>query len=168
MMRFFVTFAMSLALFEPLGLARPSNLLNLEPVSPTARKVIYDTDLAMDDWFGLLYLMKSEQFELLGVTVAGNGEANCQFVQPVVSRLTQMAGDSSVPIRCGALDPFDGYFTFPWDWRKGANTLHGLVPYTDMEYHSLLGQPTMTLKREILLSSSSKTMTALKLSLLGL
>lgn len=108
------------------------------------RKVVYDTDLAMDDWFGLLYLLKSQEFIVEGITVPGNGEANCQFARPVAQKLLALPQREmavNVPITCGSTAPLDGYFTFPRDWRKGANTLHGLIDYSDESYLSKLGEP---------------------------
>ncbi len=103
------------------------------------RKVIYDTDLAMDDWFALLYLLKAQRLDIIGVTVPGSGEAHCSFVEPVVSELMEISEtDQDIPVHCGATEPLDGYFTFPYDWRKGANTLNGLISYDDITYEEKL------------------------------
>lgn len=110
--------------------------------APSPRKVIYDTDLAMDDWFALIYLLKSEKFDVLGVTVPGNGEANCQFIEPIVLQLLEISEvQQSVPAKCGMTQALDGYFTFPKDWRHGVNTFHGKVSYSEEEYQARLQLP---------------------------
>ncbi len=129
---FYLTLAFHISLAKPIHNLAEKN---------SKKKAIYDNDLMFDDWFGLLYLLKADVFDVIGVTVAGNGEANCQFVRPIVAELLKIAEvKKDIPTRCGATSPLDGYFTFPYDWRKGANTMHGLIPYSEKEYNLKLNE----------------------------
>ena len=42
--------------------------------------IILDTDMAIDDWPAVLYVLnQKERANLLGITIPGTGEAHCNF-----------------------------------------------------------------------------------------
>jgi purine nucleoside permease/inosine-uridine nucleoside N-ribohydrolase len=99
--------------------------------SPAPRiPVIFDTDMAIDDWAALLYLARHPGVELLAVTVAGSGEAHCEpGVKNALALLDLVDPHGGVPVSCGDAYPEDGYFVFPVPWQEDMDRLSG-VPVT--------------------------------------
>lgn len=91
-----------------------------------AKPIIYDTDMAIDDWFALLYLNLHPDAELLGVTISTSGESHCQPGLDNVRNLLSLTGTNGIPVACGDAYPQDGYFIFPPEWQKDADTLSGI------------------------------------------
>ncbi len=92
-----------------------------------ATPVIFDTDMAIDDWSALLLLAMHKDIDLLAVTSNGAGETRCGPALrniPALLDLTPAAKD--VAVACGDDYPLDGYFAFPEPWRKQADTLSGV------------------------------------------
>ncbi|MEM7647354.1 MAG: nucleoside hydrolase, partial [Pseudomonadota bacterium] len=77
-----------------------------------------------------LYLLRLENFEVVGVTVPGSGEIHCSRVQVVLEELFKIGEHPLPPIACGGHQSLDGFFTFPKDWRQGADTLNGWLDLT--------------------------------------
>ncbi len=92
-----------------------------------AMPVIFDTDMAIDDWAALLFLTLHPQVELKAVTVAASGEAHCSAGVPNAQALLALVGrGANVPVACGDAWPMDGYFVFPAPWRQDSDTLYGV------------------------------------------
>lgn len=91
-----------------------------------ATAVIFDTDMAIDDWSALLLLAKHPKVELLAVTANGAGETRCPPAMKNIPALLDLTPQEDVAIACGDDYPLDGYFAFPEPWRKQADTLSGV------------------------------------------
>ncbi len=92
-----------------------------------ATPVIFDNDMAIDDWSALLYLARDPAVELLAVTVAGSGEAHCAPAERNALALLKLEGlDAEVPVSCGDPWPLDGYFVFPVPWQEDMDILSGV------------------------------------------
>ncbi|MEM6301712.1 MAG: nucleoside hydrolase [Pseudomonadota bacterium] len=88
--------------------------------------VIFDTDMAIDDWAALLFLAKHPAVDLKAVTVAGSGEAHCEpGVRNVIALLALVDPHHAVPVSCGDAYPTDGYFVFPVPWQEDMDKLSG-------------------------------------------
>lgn len=88
----------------------------------TARvPVIIDTDMAIDDWLAMLYLLHHPQTEVLGVSVTGAGEAHCDPGLQHAVDLVDVTPQAGIPVACGPAEPLDGYNAFPAQWRAGAD-----------------------------------------------
>jgi purine nucleoside permease/inosine-uridine nucleoside N-ribohydrolase len=100
----------------------------VSPPVPEARiPVVFDTDMAIDDWAALLFLTRSPAVDLKAVTVAGSGEAECAAgVRNALALLELVNPHSTVPVSCGDAYPLDGYFVFPLPWQEDMNTLSGV------------------------------------------
>ncbi|MEE4661002.1 MAG: nucleoside hydrolase, partial [Halieaceae bacterium] len=94
--------------------------------SVSARPVIYDTDMAIDDWLGLLYLLAEPDIEVVAVTVSASGESHCQPGLDNARNLMALAGQFGTPVACGDAYPLDGYFVFPEPWQVDSDTLSGI------------------------------------------
>lgn len=125
----------------PAGVSTPAPTPTPTPTStpgpaPTATlaktPVIYDTDMAIDDWSALLLLAKHPSIDLLAVTANGAGETRCGPAMANIPALLDLTDIGDVAIACGDDFPLDGYFAFPEPWRQQADTLSGVpVPPSD-------------------------------------
>ena len=96
--------------------------------------VIYDTDMAIDDWLALLYLAKNKDSELKAVTISCSGETHCDSGERnVISLLDLIKSQGPIPVAAGDAYPLDGYFVFPEAWQKDSDTLSG-VPIAKPSY----------------------------------
>jgi pyrimidine-specific ribonucleoside hydrolase len=98
-------------------------------VAPTAAPsgatpVIIDTDMAIDDWAAMLYLLHHKDVKVLGVTVTGAGEAHCNPGAQHAVDLVDITPQKGIPVACGDAEPMDGFAVFPDEWRKGADTFY--------------------------------------------
>jgi len=93
-----------------------------------AKPVIFDNDMAIDDWAALLYLLHHPNAEVIAVTVAGSGESRCKPGLANINALLDLSGKvkNDIPVACGDAYPLDGYFVFPEAWRKDSDTLSGV------------------------------------------
>lgn len=83
--------------------------------------IIIDTDMAIDDWAAMLYLLQHKDAHVIGVTVTGAGEAHCEPGAQHAVDLIDITPQKGVPVACGDAEPMDGYFEFPAQWRKEAD-----------------------------------------------
>ncbi|MFT7321867.1 nucleoside hydrolase, partial [Congregibacter sp.] len=90
--------------------------------------VVFDTDMAIDDWAALLFLARHPRIDLLAVTVAASGEAHCEpGARNALALLDLVDPHNQVPVSCGDAYPMDGYFVFPVPWQKDMDTLSGVA-----------------------------------------
>ncbi|WOJ93647.1 nucleoside hydrolase [Congregibacter variabilis] len=90
--------------------------------------VVFDTDMAIDDWSALLFLARHPRIELLAVTVSASGEAHCEpGTRNALALLDLVDPHNQVPVSCGDSYPMDGYFVFPVQWQKDMDTLSGVA-----------------------------------------
>jgi inosine-uridine nucleoside N-ribohydrolase len=130
----------------------------------SAVKVIFDTDMGIDDWSAMLVVANHPDIELLGITSNGVGEGHCKDNMHNIPGLLALSNSPDVPFACGNHYPVDGYFSFPAPWRQQADTLSGVpVPKTDRQpttidsaelIHQLLSQQN---EQVVLLSAGSLT-----------
>ena len=93
----------------------------------SAQPVIFDTDMAIDDWATLLFLERHRAVETIAITVAGSGESHCEPGVRNALALRQLAGRAdSIPVACGDTTPLEGYFVFPTAWQIDSDTLSGI------------------------------------------
>lgn len=97
------------------------------PVPAPRIPVIFDTDMAIDDWAALLFLARHPGAELIAVTVAGSGEAHCEpGVRNALALLALVDPHHVIPVSCGDAYPMDGHFVFPVPWQKDMDSLSGV------------------------------------------
>ena len=123
--------------------------------------VIIDTDMAIDDWAAMLYLLQHPQVQVLGITVTGAGEAHCNPGAQHAVDLADVTPQKGVPVACGDAEPLDGYFDFPADWRKGADTFYD-VPLAASARH-----PDKRHAAQLLLDLLQKSKGKVKLVVIG-
>ena len=99
------------------------------PPTPAPRiPLVFDTDMAIDDWAALIFLARHPRIELLAVTVSASGEAHCgPGVANALALLDLVDPHSTVPVSCGDDYPTDGYFVFPVPWQEDMERLSGVA-----------------------------------------
>jgi pyrimidine-specific ribonucleoside hydrolase len=96
------------------------------PVSPGAQPLIVDTDMAVDDWLAILYLLGRSDVDVRAITVTGAGEAHCAPGVRNALDLLALAGRPEIPVACGREMPLAGDHVFPTSWRERVDNLAGL------------------------------------------
>ena len=97
-----------------------------EEEDTSTKPIIIDTDMALDDWLAILYLLQRPEVDVLAVTVTGAGEAHCEPGVQNALGLLALAGNPDIPIACGRETPLQGDHTFPQWLRDYVDTLLGL------------------------------------------
>ena len=92
----------------------------------TSRPIIIDTDMALDDWIAILYLLQRTDIDVKAVTIAGTGEAHCKPGVHNAQHLLALGGFPTIPVACGSEIPLQGTHTFPIEWRNGVDSMLGL------------------------------------------
>lgn len=94
-----------------------------------AKPVIFDNDMAIDDWAALLFLLQHPQADVVAITISSSGESHCSPGLSNTNSLLDLSKYSrdSVLVACGDDEPLDGYAVFPDAWRKDSDTLSGVA-----------------------------------------
>jgi pyrimidine-specific ribonucleoside hydrolase len=96
------------------------------PAKPTAQKWIIDTDVAIDDWPAMFFMLNHPLVEVIGITIAGCGETHAEPGVQNTMNLCLLAGQGHIPAAAAHPEPLDGYHIYPTPWRTMANTLSGI------------------------------------------
>jgi pyrimidine-specific ribonucleoside hydrolase len=93
-----------------------------------AKTIIFDNDMAIDDWAALLYLLHHPKADVIAVTISTSGESRCAPGLANTLSLLDLPGNvkTDIPVACGDDYPLDGYFVFPETWRVDSDTLSGV------------------------------------------
>jgi inosine-uridine nucleoside N-ribohydrolase len=82
----------------------------------TRRPVIVDTDLSIDDYVALLYLLQHPGIDVRAITVV-NGMVHVQSGIQNARRLLSLVGQPDIPVAGGPDQPLAGRHAFPSSWR---------------------------------------------------
>ena len=74
---------------------------------------IIDTDVAIDDWMAILYLLSSSQVDVRAITVAATGEAHAGPGVRTVQGLLALTNTRGVQVAAGRSTPLRGQQAFP-------------------------------------------------------
>ena len=107
--------------------AARAHLLSAPDAGAPPMPVIFDTDMAADDWLALLYLLHRPEVKLVAITVTGAGESHCAPGIAHAASLVALAGHAPIPIACGPDKPLRGNQTFPDSWRRNVDNFYGLT-----------------------------------------
>ena len=95
-------------------------------VSPEARTLLFDTDVAADDLVALAFLVAAPHVDIAAITVSGTGEAHCAAGVDVVLRLLERLDAPEIAVACGRETPLAGTHEFPSEWRDHVDGGSGL------------------------------------------
>jgi len=107
-------------------------------LSADARPVIVDTDMAVDDWMAILYLLQRPDIDVQAITVTGAGEAHCGPGVQNALDLVALAGRPEILVTCGRESPLKGEHVFPQSWREDVDELAGIsIPSSPSQPHDM-------------------------------
>ncbi len=105
-------------------------------ISPGAQPTLIDTDMAVDDWMAILYLLQRPDVDVRTITVTGAGEAHCGPGVQNALDLAALAGRPEIPVACGRETPLLGNHVFPQSWRDNVDALAGIaIPASPSQPH---------------------------------
>ena len=108
--------------------SQPTAVMRVAPTqSPNPLPVVIDTDMALDDWMAILYLLNRTDVVVEAITVTGAGEAHCTPGVKNALKLIKLAGQTDIPVACGRETPLVGNHTFPQEWRDFVDSLAGIT-----------------------------------------
>ncbi len=90
------------------------------------KRVIIDTDVDIDDWMAMLYLLNHARVEVAGITVVGTGAAHLEPGTRNALNLVQLAGRPDLPVAMGLAKPMEYDHQFPASIRKPVDDLFGI------------------------------------------
>jgi inosine-uridine nucleoside N-ribohydrolase len=93
---------------------------------PKRIPVIIDTDVALDDWMAILYLLMHPGVHVLGITTTGVGAAHLKPGTQNVLDLLQLAGHASIPVAAGTNTPLRYSNVYPGSFRQQVDSAYGL------------------------------------------
>lgn len=79
--------------------------------------VIIDTDVALDDWMAILFLLSNPSIKVVGITTTGVGAAHLTAGTNIVQSLLVVAGQPDIKVAKGTSVPLLYSNVFPGDWR---------------------------------------------------
>ncbi len=91
--------------------------------------VIIDTDMGVDDWSAILYLLNRKDVDVLAITLPITGQSHCQAGMNNVNKLIDLSSkmaNKKIPVACGQAYTHKYVASFPSKWRKEADTLGGI------------------------------------------
>ena len=90
-------------------------------------KLIIDTDLGWDDVLALVYLLKRDDLDILGISVSGVGETNLYWGLQIASAILGAVGREDIPIALGSSVPLKYDHAFPQVYKDDINSILGLI-----------------------------------------
>jgi len=90
------------------------------------RRVLFDGDMAHEDYIALLLLLQHPAADVQSVTIAGTGEVHCEPGIRYTAGVLAAAGQGDIPVACGRETPLSGDHEFPAEWRARADEFYGV------------------------------------------
>jgi xanthine dehydrogenase small subunit len=94
--------------------------------SSSKKRIIIDSDIDIDDWMAILYLLKHPDIEVVGITVVGTGAAHLEPGTRNALKLVQLAGQAELPVAIGIDKPMAYDHQFPANIRQPVDDLFGI------------------------------------------
>ena len=89
------------------------------------KPVVIDTDMAVDDWMALAYLLQRDDVEVRAITVTADTAAACQAAVRNAMNIVALAGKPNIPVASGLPVPLHSGGLQP-GWRDRIDTLLGI------------------------------------------
>ncbi len=117
------------------------------------RPVLIDTDVDIDDWMAILFLLKHPDVQVLGITTTGCGAAHLTPGARNARNLTMLTAHPDTPVAAGVSAPLIYSNQFPNSIRDGIDSVFGLTLPSNPR--PLDPRPAVTFLRDTLLAASS-------------
>ncbi|MFQ6026033.1 MAG: molybdopterin cofactor-binding domain-containing protein [Dehalococcoidia bacterium] len=89
--------------------------------------IIIDTDVDIDDWMAILYLINHPHVTVKGITVVGTGAAHLEPGTQNALDLLMLANRPEIPVAKGLTKPMQYDHQFPANIREPVDNLYGLT-----------------------------------------
>lgn len=89
--------------------------------------IVIDTDVDIDDWMAMLYLVNHPKVDVRGITVVGTGACHLDPGTRNALDLMMLAGQPEMPVAQGLDQPMAYDHQFPADIREPVDDLYGLT-----------------------------------------
>lgn len=98
------------------------------PVAPKGnpRPVVIDTDMSVDDWMAILFLLHRSDVSVEAISVSGTGVAHGAPGARNAIRLLDLAGRRGIPVAYGRGTTYPGGHAFPEAWRPALDNMLGI------------------------------------------
>jgi pyrimidine-specific ribonucleoside hydrolase len=90
------------------------------------RPVVIDTDMSVDDWMAILFLLHRRDVSVKAITVSGTGVAHGAAGARNAIRLLDLEGRRDIPVAYGRGTTYPGGHAFPVDWRPALDNMLGI------------------------------------------
>lgn len=94
---------------------------------PRRLPIVIDTDVDIDDWMAMLYLVNHPRVDVRGITVVGTGACHLDPGTQNALDLMMLAGHPEMPVAKGLAEPMEYDHQFPPDIREPVDDLYGLT-----------------------------------------
>jgi pyrimidine-specific ribonucleoside hydrolase len=91
-----------------------------------AQSVVIDTDMSVDDWMAILFLLQRPDVSVKAIAVSGTGVAHGEVGAENAIRLLDLAGRSGIPVAYGRDTTFPGGNAYPEAWRPPVDNMLGI------------------------------------------
>lgn len=88
--------------------------------------ILIDTDVDIDDWMAILYLLLHPDVDVAGITVTGAGASHLSFGVSNALGLAMLAGKPDTPVAAGAKAPLLYSNCFPYSVRQPIDTTYNV------------------------------------------
>ncbi len=89
------------------------------------KPVVIDTDMAVDDWLAIAYLLQRDDVEVRAITVAADTAATCEAAVRNAMDILALAGKPDIPVAAGRPVPLHSGGLQP-GWRERIDSLLGI------------------------------------------
>src|SRR3569623_715610 len=89
------------------------------------KPVIIDTDMAVDDWMALAYLLQRHDVDIRAITVTADTAGTCEAAVRNAMAICALAGKPNIPVAAGLPVPQHSNGLHP-GWRDRIDTLLGI------------------------------------------
>ena len=89
------------------------------------KPIVIDTDMAVDDWMAIAYLLQRDDVEVRAITVAADTAATCEAAVRNAMNIVALAGKPDIPVAAGRPVPLHSGGLQP-GWRDRIDTLLGI------------------------------------------
>ncbi len=132
----------------------PENLL-LETNQSTSKEILIDTDMLIDDWVAVLYLLRQPEIKVVGITISATGELGAR----AALSLLKFTEHDDIPVAVGKTSTFKINEIF--DLKDYIKSEIDLLPKLEVDYSMVETDAVEFLHRKLQESELPVTILAL-------
>ncbi len=90
--------------------------------------VLIDTDMGLDDWMAIVFLLNHPSIDVRAISIAGTGLSDGKLGISNAYKLLDIGRKVNIPVSGGGASPLEGNRRFPEVWCVNENTCLDLLP----------------------------------------